>query len=236
MHFYQVFKWWALRSTLIQQEALTEHSATLHDRALRLITSIELHAEFQKLPPSSSHRIHLKLEAAHFHATFHETAKARACVQSACEAAGITLSETGVMGKRTKFQQHDLPQLTLDIKSSSSSSSRATTNEDVEKDLPTDLRLDDEVRLEKIKFSETVSEEALSPTEQAVVLSAFTLKLRSQPRDSLTNEELMPYLEAVLRSSPTRWALRTSALLHRSKLESSDRRTVERAMMQVSET
>ena len=52
------------------------------------------------------------------------------------------------------------------------------------------------------------------------------------PKDALTNEELMPYLNVVL-SSKTSWSVKMSALLIRSKLESEDRRTVERSMMQV---
>ena len=57
-------------------------------------------------------------------------------------------------------------------------------------------------------------------------MAAFTLKQRAQPRDELSNEELLPYLTAILGCSSKRqcWAMKTSALLLRSKLEGKDSR------------
>ena len=96
-------------------------------------------------------------------------------------------------------------------------------------DLPADLKLDDEVRLDRIKFAEESRNDAnaanLRPPEQAVLMAAFTLKQRAQPRDDLTNEELLPYLTTILSSSKRQcWAMKTSALLLRSKLEGKDSR------------
>ena len=55
-------------------------------------------------------------------------------------------------------------------------------------------------------------------------MAAFTLKQRAQPRDELTNEELLPYLTTILSSRRQCWAMKTSALLLRSKLEGKDSR------------
>ena len=53
----------------------------------------------------------------------------------------------------------------MDVKRSSTTPAKATKT--TKADLPTDLRLDDEVRLEKIKFSEEEKEETpLTPLEQ----------------------------------------------------------------------
>ena len=51
-------------------------------------------------------------------------------------------------------------------------------------------------------------------------------------QDSLTWEEVGPALDLVL-GQQRAWALHTAALLARSRIEARDRRTVERAMMQV---
>lgn len=66
------------------------------------------------------------------------------------------------------------------------------------KDLPPDLKLDDEVRLDKIAFCEDRNQTNLSKTECCIVLAEFCLLKRSQPRDSLFKEELFPYLNVIL--------------------------------------
>ena len=125
-------------------------------------------------------------------------------------------------------QVKDLAQFTLEVASSRSDH----VDEDMastEDDLPADLKLEDEVRLDRIRFAEESRNEAVSasdlrPSEQAVLLAAFTLKQRAQPRDELTNEELLPYLSTILSSRRQSWAMRTSALHLRSKLEGKDSR------------
>ena len=123
----------------------------------------------------------------------------------------------------------DLAQFTLEVAVTGSSNN---TDDDhassvSPSDLPADLKLDDEVRLDKIKFAEESRNDAaanLRPFEQAVLLAAFTLKQRAQPQDELTNEELLPYLTTILSSKRQSWAMKTSALLLRSKLEGKDSR------------
>lgn len=55
---------------------------------------------------------------------------------------------------------------------------------------------------------------------------------KSQPKDDLMNEELQPYIDAVLSQKKGPWSTRVAALLIRCKLEASHKRTVERAMLQ----
>ena len=124
------------------------------------------------------------------------------------------------------FQVKDLPQFTLEVAVSGNDSADGDDVAADPSDLPADLKLDDEVRLDRIKFvDESHAPTAdLRPFEQSVLLAAFTLKQRAQPRDELTNEELLPYLATVLSSKRPCWTLRTSALLLRSKLEGKDSR------------
>ena len=56
--------------------------------------------------------------------------------------------------------------------------------------------------------------------------------MKAQPKDELMNEELAPYIEAVLTQKKGAWPTRVAALLIRCKLESNHKRTVERAMLQ----
>ncbi|KAJ4426285.1 hypothetical protein ANN_27097 [Periplaneta americana] len=75
------------------------------------------------------------------------------------------------------------------------------------------------------------SEESI-PIRDCIPLCVQTQK--SQPKDKLADEELMPYLTCLL-SNPLVWSLQLSALLQRCRLEGHHSRTVERAMMQTEE-
>ena len=127
------------------------------------------------------------------------------------------------------MQAKDLAQFTLEVAvSGSDNMGEDLASSNSTDDLPVDLKLEDEVRLDRIKFAEESRNDAaaadLRPFEQAVLVAAFTLKQRAQPRDELTNEELLPYLTTILSSKRQSWAMKTSALLLRSKLEGKDSR------------
>ena len=85
-------------------------------------------------------------------------------------------------------------------------------------ELPQDLKLDDEVRLDKIKFNDLENDlegQTLTLLDQVVLINAFGLKKRSRPIDELSQEELKPYLDAILNSEQSCWIINASALLFR---------------------
>ena len=59
------------------------------------------------------------------------------------------------------------------------------------------IKLNDEVRLERIRFSDDLGNDVRSLTlsEQCLFLAEFTLRQRARPSDELTQEELSPYLQ-----------------------------------------
>ena len=155
----------------------------------------------------------------------------------------MQIEETGILGKRTKFQQKNLPQFTLNLLKKQGRDVELFTEvaqSDIEIDsskyhFPKDLKLDDEVRLDKIQFVDDRTYPKLSKLEQCLVFAVYDIVKKSKPKDDLANEQLIPYLETVLsvQLEDQIWALRTNALLERSKLERDNRRTVERSLMQI---
>jgi len=73
----------------------------------------------------------------------------------------------------------------------------------------------------------------LTPTEQCVMMGLFSFIRRSEARTQVSDTKLYPHLEAVLDSKVQIWAVKLRALLGRSKLESGEMKTVERALQQV---
>ncbi len=73
---------------------------------------------------------------------------------------------------------------------------------------------------------------SLHPLDQSIVL-AFCLDVsNSNPIDGLTNEEMLPYVEKVLKQ-PINWMIHSTALLQRSWIEFERRKTADRAMLQI---
>ena len=62
--------------------------------------------------------------------------------------------------------------------------------------LPRDIKFEDDVRLNRIKFQAQKRDmsKQLTWLQQAVLMARFISKLRGLPVDSLTSEEVLPYL------------------------------------------
>lgn len=221
-----IMKWWRLRLLWIHQQILEEKSVTIFNQAVSLVQDLNV----EELTPSS--QVHFHLEVATFNPNYFDINTIKASVEKASSLAGLTLLETGILGKRTKFQQKEVAQLTLDINNMSTNNEEDTLPER-DLDLPADLKLDDEVRLDKIAFSQKRQGSSLTKTECAIILAEYFLKKRSQPKDALLKEELMPYLDAILSNQTTNWCLKSLALLERTKLEKAEKRGIERALMQI---
>lgn len=58
---------------------------------------------------------------------------------------------------------------------------------------------------------------------------------RSQPKDKLANEELMPYLTTLMYQEQGPWPIRISVLLENIAMEATHKRTVERSLKQCEE-
>lgn len=177
---------------MVTQQVLTERSDSIYAAAKDCIENIINHPEWKGFG-SSGLKAAFHLEAAHFHTTFYDVAKAREHAEAAKDILGLSVSETGALGKRTRFQEKELAQLTLKISQGNEPEAAKEKASDNGADLPTDLKLNDEVRLERISFAEKEmnGEVDLSPLEQAVILvhpqqtpqlnHAFLTKFRYRP-------------------------------------------------------
>ena len=86
--------------------------------------------------------------------------------------AGVSTELTGVLGRRTRFQQTDVAQLVLKV-SSSPTSSPAAEGEGGGAgpgEFPREVCLDDDTVLDKISFTQPPSVYTLTPLQQAVLL------------------------------------------------------------------
>lgn len=224
-------EWWRMRCLFIHQQVLEEFSPTLHADITRIMGQLE---KCEPLMTSDTSLVCFHLEAARAHLYYRYVTQSHEHMKIAVKAANMTVNLVGALGLRTKFQEKELPQLTVKVSVPENHLVGFTTVQ--LEHMPKDLKLDDEVRLDKIKFSDDSAGQfpLMHPIEQAVMLGIFHQTLTSQPKDDLSNEELLPYLTCIL-SHPLAWSLQMSALLQRSQIEKDSSRSVERAMMQTEE-
>ncbi|XP_063530950.1 tetratricopeptide repeat protein 27 [Cydia strobilella] len=224
-----VHLWWYFRSVVIHQKALEDNSATIYNELELLMAKLSNEANTLD---NKRLAVLLQAEIAQAYLVYGRVQKVEEHLVKARELAGLKLELTGVLGKRTKWQQTTLPQLALTSALNSNVQRPSAEESHGEAELPPDVELQDDVRLNKIQYLEEIRQAELPSLEQMLCLLTVQYLQKSQPKDELMHEELSPYIEAVLSQKSGPWATRVAALLVRCKLEAGHKRSVERAMLQ----
>ncbi|XP_053625615.1 tetratricopeptide repeat protein 27 [Plodia interpunctella] len=222
--------WWSFRAKVVHQRILEDTSASLYSDLELLIA--KLSNELQSLQDKPRLQILLCLEIAQAYLLYARVYKIEEYLLKARDLAGLKLELTGILGKRTKFQQKSLPQLALSSELDSEVDRPSAEESHGASELPLDIELQDDVRLDKIQYNEAINQADLPSLEQTLCLLTVQYLQKAQPKDDLATEEIQPYITAVLSQNKGPWATRVAALLIRCKLEANHKRTVERSMLQ----
>lgn len=156
------------------------------------------------------------------------------CFCRAQTLAGLKLALTGLLGRRTRFQERSTAQLVLVAENSEQTGAPSCVAAPVHPTpLPHALALNDDVLLDQLHLdAQPAADRQLRAVDQAIVLAVCLSVKGAQPRHGLVNEEMLSYVDRVLKH-PVNWTVHTMALLIRSRLEAERFRTVERSVMQL---
>jgi len=241
----QSIPWWRLRVASVHQQVLDSPVVFQEDYR----TSLEpLLVNFATDPDLAGR---LNVEIGLFELILAQDKVSAECFIKAARSTGLEYELTGALGRRTKFQANDLPQLVLlaeshlEIGSIGSLPQQEQQNE-ATSGLPSTLALNDDTLLEQTKFTSShragstsqlqhidpSSQPPLHPLDQCILLSLCLNVRNTSPSHGLTVEQMNPYVSRVL-SHPRNWSIHTMALLLRSRLESSRTRTIERSTLQL---
>lgn len=227
-------KWWKLRLTCIHQQVMDELCNTLY---LDFKKCAEwLHENISSLGDKELEAL-LMIEIAGGYLLFHRTQKCESFLERVCNFLDVELKVEGLLGVRTKFQQKPLPQLCMRVERASNIGLPLSEQTNGKTELPKLLKLDDDVRLEKIQFSnpEDNAVMTLPSLIQCLVFTKLKYIFRSQPKDRLSEEEIEPYITALLYQTHGPLSVRYATLLQNVNRESNSSRTVERCLKQCEE-
>jgi Flp pilus assembly protein TadD len=256
-----VSRWARLRVNFLHQRLLSETAPTLQN-----IVSNDLEWLSIRFQSSELHEIDPNVRAAFFLESvsiqmhFGMDKEAKDLLTQATKARGFTFALTGVLGKRTKFQQKDNSQLVVLAKSTERESDLTEANASRtagqrSKLIPKTVDLNDDTLLESISFSSTNRNAAeiqtedslpaslkaldlenqpiLNPLDSIILLSTAASITNTSPANGLTREETLPYALRVLGGGSSNWQVYTQALLVRSRIEGYKSRSVERGLLQM---
>lgn len=148
---------------------------------------------------------------------------------------GIHYKLIGALGKRTKHQEKEISQLSLKVTVEGKNGIQRL-EEDSDLNVPKNIPLNDDVRLNSVEFSakDSIDNVSLTNMEQKLFVTIVQEMLIAKPQDELQTEELHPFIDLILNQKNT-FSVRVITLLLRCKLESKNRRSIERSLAQCEE-
>ncbi|KAF2245549.1 TPR-like protein [Trematosphaeria pertusa] len=254
----QTSVWARLRVNFVHQRLLSEVAPSLQKAIYEDLDALEgliLYSRFGK--EIKDLHVHFLLERASIQTHHGLDKKARADLEQATSERKFEFAITGMMGKRTKFQEKDTSQLLVLARSSSTEATDGTSASSEAgggTSKPENLDLNDDTVLESISFTSTSAsteiknatslapglaaldpsnQPMLDPLDSVILLATASSITNTNPADGLTREETLPYATRVLEGGSSNWQVYTQALLVRSRIEGYRSRTMERGLLQL---
>ncbi|KAK5121697.1 hypothetical protein LTR85_004869 [Meristemomyces frigidus] len=218
-------RWAKVRVFFMQQRLLSEVSSTLQDVIYDDLGLLE--ARFDQVGEAG--RVEFLLERATIHIHHGLDKLARADLEQAKQRRHFEYTLTGLLGKRTKFQQKDISQLVVLAKSADECD--AETRESTDDSLaisraatestsrPAKLDLNDDTLLESISFSEKPADSVVPESEAPLPPRLQSLDPANQPQlNPLDSTFLLSFASSITKTSPQHGLTREETLPYATRV------------------
>lgn len=237
--------YWRLRAWVVHEHVLDEPTAVPDD----LLTALQSYNRI--LGPDADLEGRVLLEQGLLDHTLSQDKTAAELFVRAAQATKLEYELTGALGKRTKFQEHDITQLVLLAESRARDTDGTPPASKVQEStpgsaMPETLKLNDDTLLEQTQFTSSFpatpgsrlahldpsNQPPLDPLDQCILLAMCLNVKNTSPAHGLTAEQMAPYVDRVI-AHARNWSVHTMALLLRSRLEANRTRTIDRSTLQL---
>ncbi|KAF1952297.1 TPR-like protein [Byssothecium circinans] len=245
--------WAKVRTNFVHQRLLSEPAPSLQTAIYDDFATLEgVISSSGKDENVKDLHVHFLLERAAIHTHHGQDIKAMKDLDQATAERKFEFELTGLMGKRTKFQEKDTSQLLVLAQSAGEATNGTIALS--KKTGPENLNLNDDTLLESISFTsergsiglepksslpkslaslDPSNQPLLDPLDSVILLSLASAVTNTNPADGITREETLPYATRVLEGGSSNWQVYTQALLVRSRIEGYKSRTMERGLLQL---
>ncbi|EGT56643.1 hypothetical protein CAEBREN_08483 [Caenorhabditis brenneri] len=214
---------------LVWQQLLVDPEQTIKTDLEPIMEKLRELIDSQSFTSDDRCEILLEMAAVHFH--FFEYDKADDLIQKAGKKCKLNVNMTGMLGKRTRFQQKSIAQLVLVHEDPSIASSSPLLPD---ADIPQSCNLNDDTLLEQISTTEEgarVDGRTLTPLQLSCLIWISRHEAATHRHDVLVHERCSPFLDTVI-AARRHWSIQAAALLQRGDLEKGRGRHVDRSCVQ----
>ncbi|KAI9187674.1 hypothetical protein H9P43_002065 [Blastocladiella emersonii ATCC 22665] len=227
--------WWHARAQRVRQALLDNPAESVRTAALLALTAAEAgFAGFGEEDDESVRdlRAAWHVERALVWQAYGDDREAQAELERAVAKSGFAFEVSGLLGRRTKFQERSLTQLV--VLAQSRDAAAAAPNDAAAQSGVSDVALNDDTLLDKpsLEGDTTRATQNLRVVDQCTLLGFLQHIKATNPADEITAEQMKPFVLRLL-ENPNNWTVHTVALLNRCRLEKAKSRTVERAVIQL---
>ena len=248
---------WALRCLSVHHSLLEHNSATVKRMLDSLLPQL-LPSPVSPLPPAADPLSRqllatAALESSRLLLQYWQYSRAEECLELGRQACGLQVELTGVMGRRTRWQQDMKSQLVLATRPAEEESKHSAeqqlqqderkeaepeTDDDDESDLmPEACSLSSDVLLPSLSLEHALPSHPLTALQRCLLLGIVDCMRASAPTSHVTTtQQVLAFLATVLSPSAGHersWAAEQAALLLQSTLEVADNHKQDRALLQL---
>ena len=247
--------WWTVRLLSIHHAMMETNTATIKQHMDHFIpTALSTYNTLNPLNDSTPLAValtaKLRIEVSALQLEYWQYEAAQSSLETAQSVCGLSVAVTGVMGKRTKWQQDKKSQLvvTAEGRTKTEQTGGEAVEESKESDgweqdeekeddtqyMPVVQQLDSDVLLPSLALDQQLQSMPLSAVQRALLLALSNFLTTAASTHITLREQQLAYLHTVLSSHSQRsWSIEQCALYHQSILELEDKHKQDRALQQL---